>query len=163
MKLSAILATLIIATLSSCVTAPEPKVPFNAEDAAFIHKIGNNTIAGQAFLRRNDGVVVYAAGSNVYLIPKTPYSTERLDAIYQGGKMDTYVKPPPSPPGYEEAIRRTKADGEGRFSFDHVATGSYFITTSVVWMAGYSPQGGSIRETVTVSGGQSVNVIMSGQ
>lgn len=163
MKLRAMMATLIVVTLSSCVTAPEPKVPFNAQEAAFIHKQGNNTITGQAFLRRNDGVVVYAAGSDVYLIPKTPYSTERLNAIYQGGKLNTYMKSPASPPGYEEAMRSTKADGEGRFTFDRVSNGSYFITTSVVWMAGYSPQGGTIRETVSVSGGKSVDIIMTGQ
>lgn len=162
MKLGKLFAAASLAVLSGCVTAPEPKTPFNPAEAAFIHKQGNNTINGQAFLRRNDGIVVYGAGSDVYLIPKTAYSTERLDAVYQGRNINSYMQSPPSPPGYEQAMRKTKANGEGRFTFDHVADGSYYIVTDVRWMVGYASQGGNLRASVTVSGGSQTEVILDG-
>ncbi|WP_158498664.1 carboxypeptidase regulatory-like domain-containing protein [Martelella endophytica] len=157
----ALLVTLIAAT--GCVTAPEPKTAFNADEAAFVHAEGRNTITGQAFLRRNDGVVVYAAGSDVHLIPKTAYSTERMDGIYRGAKINTYIQSPPMPDGYLAAMRDTRADGEGRFAFAGVADGSYYIVTTVEWLVGYTPQGGNLMEEVSVKGGETRDIIMTGR
>ncbi|WP_156463951.1 hypothetical protein [Devosia sp. Leaf420] len=69
--------------LALCLAACSPttlKSTFNATDAAFINQKGTGIITGQAFLRRNDGMVVYAAGSEVYLVPKTPIATNALQA-----------------------------------------------------------------------------------
>jgi hypothetical protein len=155
-------AVLAAALLCGCVAAPEIKSTFDANEAAFIHKQGNGSISAQAFLRRNDGVVVYAAGSEVRLIPKTRYSEERITALYRGAKYNVYVPSPPSPPGFESAMKATKADGEGRFSFTGLADGDYYVVTSVKWLAGDVPQGGNLMESVSVRGGNSVNVIMTG-
>ncbi|MEO1989626.1 MAG: carboxypeptidase-like regulatory domain-containing protein [Martelella sp.] len=165
MKIRLAFALTCMLALSGCVSVPEPKSPFDAQEAAFIHKQGDNTISGQAFLRRNDGVVVYAAGSEVSLIPKTAYAKERLDAIYMGGNIQSnpYIQLPPEPAGYLEAMRKVTADGEGRFTFRNVANGSYYVVTTVEWLAGYSPQGGALRTAVDVTGGQTVDVIMTGR
>lgn len=155
-------AVFAVALLSGCVAAPEIKSTFDASESAFIHKQGAGSITAQAFLRRNDGVVVYAAGSEARLIPKTRYSQERIDALYRGTKYNAYVPSPPSPPGFEAAMRTTKADGEGRFTFTGVADGDYYIVTSVKWFAGDVAQGGALMEPVSVKGGNAVNVIMTG-
>lgn len=155
-------AVLAVSLLCGCVAAPEIKSTFDASEAAFIHRQGKGSISAQAFLRRNDGVVVYAAGSEARLIPKTRYSEERITAIYRGAKYNVYVPSPPSPPGFESAMRVTKADGEGRFTFSGVADGDYYIVTAVKWFAGDAAQGGNLMEPVTVSGGNALNVIMTG-
>ena len=107
-------------------------------------------------------MVVYAAGSTALLVPKTAYSTERMNAIYRGTKFNGFVPSPPSPPGYEQASKSTKADGEGRFSCTGLADGDSYVVTSVMWLAGDMRQGGSLMEKVTISGGNSHN-LMSGR
>ena len=156
-------AVFLLAGLAGCVAAPQLSTKFDPSEATFIHQQGNGSIKGQAFLRRNDGVVVYAAGSDVILIPKTTYSTERMNALYKGAKINYFVPSPETPPGYEAATKRSKANGEGRFEFTGLSDGDYFVVTRVQWMAGNIPQGGALMENVAIRGGSSVEVIMTGQ
>ncbi|HEY6633064.1 MAG TPA: hypothetical protein VIZ90_16560 [Rhizobiaceae bacterium] len=156
--------SLLILALAGCVAAPEIKSTFNPAEAEHITRQGTATIAGQAFLRRNDGVVVYGAGSETVLVPASTYARERVAALYRGGKVNSFVPPPKNTdPRYEQMARRTKNDGEGRFTFDQVADGDYFVMTTVTWMAGDWRQGGNLMEPVAVRNGQNVNLIMTGQ
>lgn len=161
LKSFAFLAALMAA--SGCVATPEVKSTFNASEAAFINKAGSGTIKGQAFLRRNDGMVVYAAGSDVRLIPKSTYADERMNLIYAGGKIGRYVQPVNNNPQYISMTKVTRANGEGRFEFKNVADGEYYVVTPVSWMAGDMRQGGSLMERATIRGGNSVELIMTGQ
>ena len=162
MKFGALLAVVLISALASCAPSTTLKSTFNASDAAFVQSKGTATINGQAFLRRNDGIVVYGAGSEVFLIPKTAYSDERMAFIYKGSKVSyfggTFKNDDPM---YQQYMLKTVADGEGRFTFGNVAAGSYYITTHVIWFVQYQ-QGGALMDQVTVGDGQSVQVIMSG-
>lgn len=137
---------------------------FNPLEAAYIHNTGKATISGQAFLRRNDGIVVYGAGSEVDLIPVTTYSRERIQAIYKGTNYSVWTPGfKNSDPAYENYIRKTTADGEGRFKFEGVADGSYYVVTAVVWMVQYAQQGGALKADVTIKDGKPVELIMTGQ
>ena len=154
-----------VGLLTGCASiAPVPlKSTFKPEQAAFIEQRGTGAISGQAFLRRNDGVVVYAAGSDVNIVPVTDYSSERIFSMYGQGKISIFHPGFASnDPLYDRYTRKTVADGEGRFSVTGLPAGSYFVTTSVQWMAGNVPQGGALLERVTLSTGQSVSLIMSG-
>ncbi len=108
-------------------------------------------------------MVVYAAGSDVVLIPKTTYSAERINALYQGSKINYFVPSPASPPGFEEAMKKTKANGEGRFEFTNLSDGDYYVVTKVIWMVGSATQGGAIMEPVSIRQGSAVELIMTGQ
>lgn len=126
-------------------------------------------MSGQAFLRRNDGVVVYAAGSPVYLVPQTAYSDERMAKVFNGAKFTqatelfgvglTFKN---DDPRYQQYVKSTVADGEGRFTFMNVAAGPYYLTTTVTWRAEYV-QGGGLLERINVVDGQPVQVMMTGQ
>lgn len=154
---------LCAALLAGCVATPQIQSTFNPAEAAFIHKQGRGSISGQAFLRRNDGMVVYAAGSEVSLVPRTTYSTERIRAMYGGAKIaPLYGGSIPEPPGYAEYMKVTKADGEGRFSFKGLPDGEYYVVTNVNWRVGYTIQGGYLMEPVTIRGGNAPDVIMTG-
>lgn len=158
------LAVIASVVLSGCVAAPKIISTFNPSEADFINKTGNGVISGQAFLRRNDGMVVYAAGSDVHLIPKTGYAQERMNALYRGGKINNMVPDPASTdPLYLAMTKTVRANGEGRFRFDGLADGDYFVVTKVVWVVGGSPQGGSLMETASIRNGQAVDLIMTGQ
>jgi hypothetical protein len=164
------LAALAILTLG-CAREIKVATPFNPKDAEYINQRGKAKIEGQAFLRRNDGVVVYAAGSDVQLIPATSYAEERITAIYNGQKylpiVQANLTKAPDEPGYMTLRRTTKANGEGRFVFADVAPGAYFITTNVSWCAsmqyGCASQGGGLQERIQIAGQESVSVVLDGR
>ena len=151
--------------LSACVSTAKVQSTFDAKAAAYIHQKGSGRIEGQAFLRQRGGSVVKAAGETVHLIPATRYALERFAAIYGerksvfGGRQiqDT-------PPEYTQYMRSTKADAEGRFSFDGIAPGRYLVQTQVYWAVpgSYIPEGAAFHERVEVGSGETVNVILSG-
>lgn len=159
---SIVIATLLAGALAGCSPATLVTT-FNPSDAAFINEKGTATVKGQAFLRRNDGIVVYAAGSEVFLIPKTTYSDERMATIYGAGKMTTFLGSSfkNDDARFYEYVRKVVANGEGRFEFKDVAAGKYYVVTSVVWYVQVQ-QGGSLMERTTVADGQTVELIMTG-
>ena len=138
---------------------------YNPAEGAWAAKSGTSTITGQGFLRRNDGVVVYAAGSEADLIPQTSYSAVRVSGAFPNGSHLSYggLNYDSTDPAYASTVRKTTADGEGKFTFSNVPAGSYYVTTSVIWEVGYERQGGLLMMPVTVAAGQTANVILSGQ
>jgi len=149
------------------VTVP---VAFNPDAAAYIHTRGNGRVDGQAFMRQAGGDVVTAAGEEVVLRPWTPYHAARIAALFPSGKTNNILalrQVANDDPRVTEFQRRTIADAEGRFSFDGVAPGEYYVSTVVRWIApgpyGGTPQGGAIYERVTISGGSTVSLIMTGR
>ncbi len=145
-------------TLSGCVQTVQMQTPFDPAQHEFANKKGTATIAGQAFMRRNDGIVVYAAGSAVYLLPQTAYTQEIISKAAAYGSLNITN----ADQRLALYIKRTQANGEGRFSFTGVPDGSYIVGTNVNWMAGDYQQGGDLMQVVTVSGGKSVDVILTG-
>jgi hypothetical protein len=72
-----------------------------------------------------------------------------------------------SDPEYRKFTRSTKAESDGRFTFDNVAPGTYYLWTQATWYADNAilPSGGIIYEKVTVKGDETepVKVIVSGK
>jgi hypothetical protein len=164
----------VICGLAGCSTldgasSAVPTTPFSPAEVSFIKKPGAATITGQAFLRRNDGIVIYGAGSEVDLVPKSTYSDERIRKVYGAGKEadGTVLFGTPSifkdaDPAYADYTLKTVADGEGKFTFTKVAAGAYYVISTVTWMAEYQ-QGGSLMTPVTVTDKQTQQVILNGQ
>lgn len=156
-------------SLISCATTPRSVQigsVFDPAEAAFINQTGSARISGQAFLMTRGGDVKYASGNSVYLIPVTRYSTERFEAIY--GLSDCTVQNVnvgTTDPKYMKMMRHTQADGQGRFSFDSLAAGEYFVTTHVMWEApsgsGLTPQGCSLKKRATVGNGQELDIVLT--
>lgn len=150
--------TAIALTASACVQTVDIKTAFNPAEHAYINGPGSGVIVGQAFMRRNDGMVVYGAGSTVYLFPLTSYFQEVLARSGTDG-LTTFK--PNLDPRIANYARVTQANGEGRFRFTNVPDGRYLVGSSVQWMAGNMPQGGSVSQSVTISNGQPVEVILT--
>lgn len=154
--------------LAGCTTA-KLETSFDPQEAAYINNAGRGLIEGQAFLRRNDGIVVYAAGSEVVLIPATRYAEERIRAIFGSRRYASVLaskKFENDDARYYAHTKKTVADGEGRFIFANVAPGRYFVTTSVFWTPNPDsifPEGGALLYDVTVTDAPDpIRVIMSG-
>ena len=142
---------------------------FDPAAAAFINKKGGSTISGHAFLRRKDGMTVDAAGEIVRLIPVTPYAQERFARLYQGKKFAGGIFAPqqdPADPEYAKLLRQTKAESNGRFFFENVSAGHYYVATQLQYQhsSKYFQDGGAFYDEVTVTGKEEkpVQVVLSG-
>lgn len=148
--------------LASCAALQPPveRIEFPIEIYEALPTEGDAVVEGQAFMKTRGGDVKTAAGEQVLLNPVTPYSEQWFEVGYQGGRMLT----DPDPRQYQ-FIRRTVADADGRFRFEDVAPGDYFLTGLVRWevfMGSYmSPQGGYICERITVNPGDELSLILT--
>ncbi len=157
--------------LSACNSAPPPQISFDAAEAAFMDKPGKTTITGQAFLPDKTGHVNvrFAAGETVRLIPATSYARARLAYYFRGAKFApaAFVPKNDPDPDYLAHMRMTKAGSTGRFVFENVPPGDYFVTTQLVWKpdSAFLSEGGLMYEEVTVTGTETkpVEVIVSGK
>ncbi len=165
-----IIALAAMAALSGCqTTAPPPSIAFDAKAAEFINRPGKGQIDGHAFFRAENGRVIYAAGEPVWLIPVTPYSEARFAQLYGNAKFARaqFFPAASTDPDYAKFTRTTKAESSGRFSFERVSPGDYFVSTSVTWRpeGAMLPSGGAIYERVAVTGKETdpIKVIVSGK
>ncbi len=167
-----VISVLSVSLLAGCAASLPPpgaaEARFDAREAAFIHRKGPSTLRGQAFLKRTTGTVVYSAGETIRLIPATAYAKARMNRLYGGRKfVPAQSVPKVTPdPDYARHTRSTVADPQGRFIFENVAPGAYFITAQAVWkeQGRYLPSGGVMYQNVTISGREErpVDVIVSG-
>lgn len=155
------------------VTTITPQAIFKAEEAQHIKTSGNNTIKGEAFLKTQGGDVKTCAGNKVTLMPITAYATERItylcgkvnDAGYIGAYASTKVAFASTDQGFLDHMKTTFCDSTGRFIFENIANGDYYIETTVTWLGGYpsTTQGGSLVQKVNVSNGQALHVFVLGK
>ena len=169
---SFVAACALSVSLSACQSSGETTpgaVRFDPALAAFINQKGKATIEGHAFLRKKNGVVVNAAGEVVRLVPVTPYAQERFRKIYGSRKFAlalSATRPEPADPAYETYTRQTKAGANGKFTFENVGPGRYYVATQLTYSdsSRYFQDGGAIYDEVVVTGRETdpINVILSG-
>jgi Prealbumin-like fold domain len=127
---------------------------FDPKAAAFINKEGKATIEGHAFMRRPDNAVENAVGQTVRLIPVTPYSEARFAQFYRGKKFlpAFHIPKIEADPEYASYTRTTTSDSNGRFTFENVAPGKYYVTTQIMWRpkGNIFSEGGAIYDIVSV-------------
>lgn len=122
---------------------------------------GTATITGQAFLMTRGGEAKKAAGRVVLLDPAVEYTRDWIGIV--ANDLTRYSEDP----GYfefQKARMTTTADADGRFKFEHLAPGPYYITTAVTWSTGSvydGVQGGVIRVLATAKAGQTVDVVVT--
>lgn len=142
--------------------------PYNVERAKLVLQKGSNEISGTAFVRQVNGGIVTCAGNRVQLFPANEYNDERFGAFLahsQKGYAEfmSYNGPmrfEPNPPEYTQYTRETVCDAQGKFKFSSTADGDFFIATSVSWKAANNPQGGLFVRRVSVSNGETKELIL---
>lgn len=156
------------ALLSACVVPPPaprevvPRMAFPQAEYDALPKTGTGVVKGQAFMKTRGGDVKTAAGNPVVLNPVTSYSREWYSKAYMTMmNLD-------APDSRQEAyLRRKTADASGRFTFENVPPGEYYVTTAVTWQAptGYKfamqEQGGMLVEKIVVRNGETVDLVMT--
>jgi hypothetical protein len=104
----------------------ERQATFQVEEYAPYAGKGNSGISGQVVIPMGGGKVAYGARSEVLLNPRTRYSTEwfercviKDESLKNGDiRADTYS-------------RTTTTDSEGRFRFDQLRPGEYYLACRV--------------------------------
>ncbi len=123
-------------------------------------KDGTATLSGQAFLTQKNGGVVKAAGRTVTLDPATSIGNEWWD---KAGKLWVHRALTPPSPGFKNARRTAVADADGKFRFQDIPAGKYYVRTEITWeIGGYNPtQGGLVGQFVEVKDKQAKEVILN--
>lgn len=115
-------------------------------------------------MKTRGGDVRYAAGSNVELIPSTPYSDE-----WATRKFFTHVRIGPMDARVDKYIRKTVADATGSFEFDDLPAGWYWVTAWVVWQVGdpqwdsfgVNQQGGEMCQRIQIENGEKKKFVLT--
>ncbi|MGE3244849.1 MAG: type II toxin-antitoxin system Phd/YefM family antitoxin [Beijerinckiaceae bacterium] len=129
---------------------------FDPKAAAYIHKSGSGVIQGETFIIGKNGKPVFAAGETIRLVPATAYARQRFMRLYKGR---TFIPagdiPRISPdPQYSKFTRTTVSSARGKFLFDSVAPGEYFVTSQkIIRPPGkFIAEGGAMYTRVTLTG-----------
>lgn len=154
--------------LAGCQMGPVSPIEakFDRRAAEYVNKSGKGRIAGEAFLRRDQGRLVTAAGERVFLIPATPYAVERFERMFGGDRRSYYGNAVDEPPDDYLSLRReTKVDMRGRFSFENLASGRYIVATRVFWTEprSFFTHGGAMYDVVDVRDDETTTAIISGK
>jgi hypothetical protein len=125
----ALMALLIAVTAAGCVSPPQPRLTqFIEEEYTPYAGEGTASVYGEAFPRLRNGGVMRGAGCRVHLNPVTTYSTEWYERSVIAGQVLTPVDNRVRP--YH---RETIADGDGKFEFEKLPAGEYYLACSITW------------------------------
>ena len=157
-------AVMIVLSLVVCACAVPPPRPVQRqfqwepeEHTAYLGP-GPAAIRGQGFLRQQGGGTVSCAGSDVWLLPGTPYFDESLrilatrdvDSI-EGALWAVFGR----------YMRKSQCDGQGNFTFRDLPSLPWIVTTDVRWVVGYRSQGGRLVKLVTAVPGDTPPSLLS--
>jgi len=174
--------------LAGCAapTAVRIGAPFDANQARARLAPGSNQIVGNALMWLSSGGVISCAGEQATLYPVTRYPREWARLTYETVEHDRRITPPnfayrprsAGPAGFQvdpaflETSRSVPCDADGRFSFDRVGDGEYYLVARIAWQAhiydehnyfhgkGYLDYEGAVMKKVQVMGGQKATVGM---
>lgn len=176
--MSKILCLVSLLLLSACVT-PEPELvylpEFDQNMAKKQMEKGKNTIVGSSFLTTIGGDIKKCSGRIVTLIPATKYAEKRMNALYvqngDGFYIPVSVKPQfesvkeTDESNYWKFTRKTVCDVDGKFEFEKVGDGSFFVVSNVIWGVdgrnGINYYGGAVMRPVSVKNGETKKIVVT--
>jgi len=172
MKISVLLVSIF--ALARCENRPDETIavsaPFDEPEAKRVFADGNNTIFGSAVVHQVDGGTQTTGCLVAYLIRQTAHADERIMAIYGDAERgNNYIvwgqriAFEPDLPAYQENQRAVACDPQGRFEFQTVADGGYYVIANVYLSASDGPprEGQAFMRRVHVDGGETISVDLS--
>lgn len=117
---------------AACVPDAPVQIDFSPSEAAAHNARGSASINGSAFITLA-GKPVTCAGDTVFLVAATPFAEEldRKVRTFAPQSAILALKPRYDDPGLANAYRRTVCDAQGKFHFDQLAAGRWYILTRV--------------------------------
>ena len=166
MRLAVIAACLLAVTLGGCITV-ETKGKFDDAQRAQAEQMigpGKAKVEGHAFIHVG-GRTYTAAGDWVTLIPATAYAEERMRNLYGKNRFSnaTFGRRLDVPDEeYPRLTRKVKANIGGKFEFEDVRPGRWFVTAMVTWQKQDITYAYLIYDEVVVKEDEKVKVVLSG-
>lgn len=146
-----------LAVVLGCTHHHTKKEEINEREYAPYRERGSARVTGQVTMTTSAGTTLVGSACQVRLTPVTDDSTRYIqDVVLKGGTT----------PWKEDADAVwwvTAADEEGRFAFEEVPTGSYYLTCPVAWRDSVdgSAQQRILWAQTSVTGNGSANVTVS--
>lgn len=146
-----------LAVVLGCTHHHTKKEEINEREYAPYRERGSARITGQVTMTTSAGTTLVGSACQVRLTPVTDDSTRYIqDVVLKGGTT----------PWKEDADAVwwvTAADEDGRFAFEEVPTGSYYLTCPVAWRDSVdgSAQQRILWAQTSVTGNGSANVTVS--
>jgi hypothetical protein len=156
------IAALGLVPLSACVSASPAgpaAAPFDQSAFAWSTAQGRGRIDGQLVYKR--GSVSYRCEA-VVLTPETPWVRNRMMTLYKSTSSaiapaaDVRTRMPAESPNYDAFVRRSGCDAQGRFAFQGLPDGAYFVITAAVPQAEGAPL--AMMRRVQIRNGGAVRV-----
>ncbi|HEP9358576.1 TPA: hypothetical protein VDV48_004791, partial [Pseudomonas aeruginosa] len=138
------------AALAACASNPNDLPDFPEHEYAATQQVGEGVINGDLYLTSASGAIQKGTNTKVTLEPATSY----MKAYYakfgnlDAAKRDPDVQPPVLDPRRATYVREATTDQNGRFDFDHIPNGTYYISSELTWSA--QSDGKTITEGGTV-------------
>lgn len=104
------------------------KSQFDEAPLKWILASGEARVAGQAFTKTRGGET--RTPREVLLVPMSDYTREVAN---RGLLVRNHILDPEVDPRLETYIRRALCDADGRFEFEDVPDGEYYITCGIFW------------------------------
>jgi hypothetical protein len=158
----------MIAALVGCAAPPPATfspLAFDEAEYAALPTSGTGIIRGQVFAKTVGGDIKKGAGENVVIFPATKYGTQRYQEQVLGGKLAAST--PDS--RYNKNVFVKTSDGDGKFEFNEIPPGQYYIFSQVTWSI-FEPnqfgpiervQGGRVAREIEVKNGGVTEAILN--
>ncbi|HCG0474696.1 TPA: hypothetical protein NJL90_005203 [Pseudomonas aeruginosa] len=123
--------------LAACASNPNDLPDFPEHEYAATQQVGEGVINGDLYLTSASGAIQKGTNTKVTLEPATSY----MKAYYakfgnlDAAKRDPDVQPPVLDPRRATYVREATTDQNGRFDFDHIPNGTYYISSELTWSA----------------------------
>lgn len=149
---------------------PVDRIPFPAAEYDTLPAIntGESSIKGEAFFVSSWAQVRKAVGTNVYLFRVTSYTRHWFDVSVLGNKNMTA-----GDDRQKKCNIYTTSNTEGKFEFNHVPAGNYYLFLWFYWdepqynvyghITGTKRFGGLLHKIITVDGTSTYNYVLTNQ
>jgi hypothetical protein len=146
-----------LAAVVGCTHHHTKKEEINEREYAPYRERGSARISGSVTMTTSGGTVLVGSACQVRLTPVTDDSTRYIQDVVMKGDTKPWKE------DADAVWWVTAADEQGRFTFEDVPAGSYYLTCPVAWRDSVD---GSARQRIlwaqtTVAGSESVDVTVS--
>jgi len=143
-------------------------LPFNASDVAWSSAPGTATVEGRAAISAAGEVPRTCAGGEAQLLPAGAYAAEMMRIVF-GSDVRGFAPrgssryPTNIAADFGSTVRRVGCDPEGRFRFDGVPAGRWYVFSNVIFRSAgaEAPQGGALMQRIDVAEGARANVLLA--
>lgn len=156
-----ITALLAVVVMDQGCTAPL-SAAFEPLPARYVLDKGTNEISGQVAVISSSGYNRTCEDSGVFLFPVTPYWTAWAHRTFgNGGQIyapRVAIQNVSIDRNAWKFARHSDCDGNGRFRFEELADGRYYVFSTVFWLMRWQQNGYGFMREVDVHQGQKASI-----